>query len=1469
MPPKHMHPNEELAFKETKPMIGGGRVSGTTRLTSSFDLVEEMTYLFVKIIKARGLPASPLQPFLEVKIGNHQGTTNFFHKSHHQQIPEWNQVFAFNKDKIQASLIQISIKDKDGLLIGCLISNVSDVPRRVIPDSTLAPQWCRLQDHNGLRISGELMLSVWMGTQADESFAEAWLSDSAAVVGGEQILNTRSKIYMTPRLWYLRVGLIKAQDLVPNRTSPEYFVKATLGNLVLRSRVLQIKTLDPDWNEDLMFVAAEPFDDPLVLSVEDKYAADKEECLGKIVIPLQYVEKRILPVTVCPKWYNLKKPVAEGQEFDNEEKFVSRINMSISLDGGYHVLDESTHYSSDFRSSSKHLWAPVVGVLELGILDAKGLVPMKNKNRRQTTDAYCVAKYGHKWVRTKTVVDNLDPKWNEQYTWEVYDPYTVVTIGVFDNVHVQTPENAKGDRQDSRIGKVRIRLSTLVTDKIYTYSYPLLVLQPKGLRKMGEIQLAVRFTCSNYYNMFRTYWQPLLPKMHYSNPLSVYQLESLRHQAAHIVTSRLVRTEPPLRKEVVCYMLDSGANMWSFRRGRANFARFIRFFSIFLEAWQYFRHIRAWKNYWHTFLFFIFFEALVISPGIIIPLVFLVCAVVSLYHLPKRPKHPPHVEARLSYADCADPDELDEEFDTFPSSKSAEVLKVRYDRLRSIGGRMVCVMGDLATQVERLQSLWLVSLLGIYVMRPPRFRGCVPSYAENFLRRLPARTESLIWIGLEEKVKGPWDRKSWAVKAQTFLARKGPLGTVWCAAHLQHRLKKSHYTSTDIITTVDRIMFPEVPIALRMSGHLLLGVARIYSKKVEYLFQDCNAAKLSLRKAFATTDNANAKEETSLQSIILPHTFNLDAFYLDDDTYLNQTPDAHVRSLEDITLPDQNPPEIDPYVEVKTFDQDIMAEPMNDVDVDHQDEAYADPQEPNPNDETAVDDDVTMDFQDPGPNIETEILYSRPDGSTSPQSIPEIEIMRDAVPEVAAGNLPPVSVIQENIVPGPSNIYADQVQMDKDILSPSLEDLLTTSRDFEQHSVSAVPEETPGMSDIVFSFGRSSPNLAIQPSPAVKLPRPRRRKRNVFDEETVLTNRFMQRALNNTSDLLRNTRKLHSSSLDIWKFNNSVRKEQIFQGSSLTGVCSEISNMFDKDYISSKPYLIVPEEPSPEFGIGASPTGENIPESMQPQSPAQSPVYATEGLPNSSVAQSPPDVAFAEGIPNSSVAQSPPRVAFTEVIPNSSVAHSPPAVAFTEAIPNISEPMEIENLRDGGYESHLNIHDDYSMRPSPIASPLRRDSTSPVSIHSAAGFDSTELPEPSTTRSGRTYVSGFETPHMSFEEQIRMDKSTLPDTPELINSQDLNFLEADNNNTTPDAGREGKKDWLPVRSRAVFLYLQKQCSEASSSDLSLNNILQGKTRKLCARMFFDTLVLKTKGLVDVKQEQPYGDITLKLSKRNI
>ena len=37
-------------------------------------------------------------------------------------------------------------------------------------------------------------------------------------------------------------------------------------------------------------------------------------------------------------------------------------------------------------------------------------------------------------------------------------------------------------------------------------------------------------------------------------------------------------------------------------------------------------------------------------------------------------------------------------------------------------------------------------------------------------------------------------------------------------------------------------MNPEAPFALRLSGQLLFGLARVYKRQVTYLLQDCNDA---------------------------------------------------------------------------------------------------------------------------------------------------------------------------------------------------------------------------------------------------------------------------------------------------------------------------------------------------------------------------------------------------------------------------------------------------------------------------------------------------------------------------------------------------------------------------------------------------------------------------------------------------
>ncbi|KAH6821803.1 sister chromatid cohesion 1 protein 4 [Perilla frutescens var. hirtella] len=135
--------------------------------------------------------------------------------------------------------------------------------------------------------------------------------------------------------------------------------------------------------------------------------------------------------------------------------------------------------------------------------------------------------------------------------------------------------------------------------------------------------------------------------------------------------------------------------------------------------------------------------------------------------------------------------------------------------------------------------------------------------------------------------------------SQFILAKKGPLGTIWIAAHLERELRKNQVADTDIGVSVDSILFPDVPIALRLSSHLLLGVVRIYNRKVNYLFDDCSEALLKVKQAFRSTavDLPPEESKAPYHSITLPKKFDLDDFELPDG-------DIFQGSRDQITLQD-------------------------------------------------------------------------------------------------------------------------------------------------------------------------------------------------------------------------------------------------------------------------------------------------------------------------------------------------------------------------------------------------------------------------------------------------------------------------------------------------------------------------------------------------------------------------------------
>ncbi|KAL8259743.1 hypothetical protein R6Q59_027696 [Mikania micrantha] len=109
--------------------------------------------------------------------------------------------------------------------LGGICFDTGEILMRDPPNSPLASQWYRLEGGGAHR--RDLMLATWVGTQADESFPKAWKTDTAGNP------SSQSKIYYSPKLWYLRATIIEAQDIA---LSSLFQIKAQLEFQVRKTK---------------------------------------------------------------------------------------------------------------------------------------------------------------------------------------------------------------------------------------------------------------------------------------------------------------------------------------------------------------------------------------------------------------------------------------------------------------------------------------------------------------------------------------------------------------------------------------------------------------------------------------------------------------------------------------------------------------------------------------------------------------------------------------------------------------------------------------------------------------------------------------------------------------------------------------------------------------------------------------------------------------------------------------------------------------------------------------------------------------------------------------------------------------------------------------------------------------------------------------------------------------------------------
>lgn len=762
----------DSVLREINPNFEPGRV------------VERMQHLFVRVVKARNLPDmdanGSLDPYVEIKFGAYnKGVTRCLKRN---KNPEWNETFAFpfQHGKMPSLSVDIVVNDKDLVrddFVGKLHLDLKDIPKRSLDDVPLEPTWYPLLDQDGTKLAqASLLLAIWIGSQADEAYRHVGLSGYIP------------KVYENPNLWCLRVTVVDVQGVTVGDDEQEdmagcntgtdtgVFCRARLGKQVQRTRALgkqRTTSGSYEWKEDLLFVAAEPFfEDDLELHVIVANPGKDEVVIGQLTVPLSDIVKGgdehdhfdVMP----SKWFDLKNP--DKPQFDssvddgNDNSSRMRICLKNMLDGRYRIVHDSKGYMDDTRPADRKLWRPPVGRVHLGILRATGLPLRMGKS---TVNPYCVAKYGDKWVRTRTILDGPEHVFNEQHTWSVYDIATVLIVGVFDHF----PHTRKAHRE---IGKVQIHLSCLETDRVYAHSYPLIILNRRGFKKAGELQLAVKLSSESFISLLGMYARSTLPKMHYEHPLTVMEEDKFRSEVAEVMALRFSRVEPPLRSEIVAYMCNAtrGNNCWSMRKSKLNFFRLMEVASPFVDL---FKSVTSWKNPAVALISHVIFVLALCFHKLVLSMVIIYFVLVALWNYRFRPRKPPFFDHTVSLLGSVHPDEIDEEFDSVESSCSIDLVRMRYDRLRTVSGRVQTIVGDLAIQGERIQSLlcWrdprataifhfiivmvsivvyfvpkkvLVGIAGFYIMRHPRFRkkNNTPSIVGNFFRRLPDKQGTLI-----------------------------------------------------------------------------------------------------------------------------------------------------------------------------------------------------------------------------------------------------------------------------------------------------------------------------------------------------------------------------------------------------------------------------------------------------------------------------------------------------------------------------------------------------------------------------------------------------------------------------------------------------------------------------------------------------------------------------------------------------
>ncbi|XP_074317803.1 sister chromatid cohesion 1 protein 2 [Silene latifolia] len=459
--------------------------------------------------------------------------------------------------------------------------------------------------------------------------------------------------------------------------------------------------------------------------------------------------------------------------------------------------------------------------------------------------------------------------------------------------------------------------------------------------------------------------------------------------------------------------------------------------------------------------------------------------------------------------------------------------------------------------------------------------------------------------------------KSRMFDSQSLLSSKGPLGSIWVAGYFFKRLKKRQVTDTNIPSSVDIILLEGLPsVTYRVLAYLLLGVVRIYSKKAEYLYQDCDQIVSDINRFSLSKKTVPFRDIVRFtHSISLPKRYELDTFQLEvtDDAIRD-----HVSQKEDIILKEVDVTHYLTDSRKHRFEEGpLHLEELDNTQalsgISMQQNASSSIQTP---EKLASDKEASMLGHTPPDNVFSPPQLMDVDVElSSPNRTKGLELSKEKLREIrfneddglGADMICELDVELLNLVNDydvQNNVHGNEDNQER---SPLEKHDHVLEKDNEVPS----PVEKISGSNVADPAAASNPKFVLVPTPVKKenFRRPNKRK-CMFDETTTLNAEIMKLSIKDASDLVCKRRKAPRTVIDLWRFHRVAVLLKDFLEPIIPCVAMEFKTIHCRKKTETQPTFEPEAEPDETMQIPGK-----MQVAVSPRTPADSRSVLAPGTP--------------------------------------------------------------------------------------------------------------------------------------------------------------------------------------------------------------------------------------------------------------